>query len=285
MTDDRLSRRLELLADRASGGLDAASEAELETLLAGHPTGQDDSMDLAAAAVDLAFLESGETPEEPMPGHLRARILAGAPGSAGWASGSSGSRDAVGSSVRVAPSGSVWTRWLPWSFALASLLLVVWMWNRPPGVPQGAEVTPPAHVDPTSAELWAQLLDRDPAALRLEWTATEDPAADGAAGGVLWSDLEQNGFMTFRGLAANDPSVMQYQLWIFDANRDDRYPVDGGVFDVPPGATEVVVPIRAKLGVDQPVLFAVTAERPGGVVVSSRERIVLVAQPATETGG
>ena len=41
--------------------------------------------------------------------------------------------------------------------------------------------------------------------------------------------------MRFRGLAANNPTQIQYQLWMFDAERDERYPVDGGVFDVPAG--------------------------------------------------
>jgi hypothetical protein len=58
------------------------------------------------------------------------------------------------------------------------------------------------------------------------------------------------------------------------------YPVDGGVFEIPADGGEVVIPIEAKLPVGQPTLFAVTVEPPGGVVVSSRERIVLVAQPA-----
>jgi hypothetical protein len=33
--------------------------------------------------------------------------------------------------------------------------------------------------------------------------------------------------------------------------------------------------------VAEPALFAVTVERPGGVVVSSRERIALLAKPET----
>jgi hypothetical protein len=40
---------------------------------------------------------------------------------------------------------------------------------------------------------------------------------------------------------------------------------------------EVVEPIRAAIQVFVPKLFAVTVERPGGVVVSKRERIVLTA--------
>ncbi len=45
-------------------------------------------------------------------------------------------------------------------------------------------------------------------------------------------------------------------------------------------AGEVVVPILAKLHVDHATLFAVTVERPGGVVVSKRERIVVTAKPS-----
>ena len=88
----------------------------------------------------------------------------------------------------------------------------------------------------------------------------------------------QKGYMRFRGLAKNDPRVAQYQLWIFDKTRDDTYPVDGGVFDVDKDTGDVIVPIRAKINVNEATLFAVTIERPGGVVVSKRERIVVTAK-------
>ena len=52
--------------------------------------------------------------------------------------------------------------------------------------------------------------------------------------------------------------------------------MDGGVFDVSADG-EVIVPIDPKLGVVDPTLFAVTIEKPGGVVVSSRERLPLLA--------
>ena len=84
--------------------------------------------------------------------------------------------------------------------------------------------------------------------------------------------------MRFSGLRPNDPTKEQYQLWVFDEKRDDRYPVDGGVFDVPPGVSEVIVPIHTKLEVDKPVLFAVTREKPGGVVVSDRSQLVIAAK-------
>ena len=83
--------------------------------------------------------------------------------------------------------------------------------------------------------------------------------------------------MRFTGLAVNDPTQYQYQLWIFDKARDEKFPVDGGVFDVS-STGEVTVVISPKLHVTDATLFAVTIEKPGGVVVSKRERIVVTAQ-------
>ena len=44
------------------------------------------------------------------------------------------------------------------------------------------------------------------------------------------------------------------ELWkdARDAERDERYPVDGGVFDVPAGSDEVFVAIDAKVDVRTP---------------------------------
>ena len=97
---------------------------------------------------------------------------------------------------------------------------------------------------------------------------------------MVWDNSKQRGYLRFSGLPANDPERSQYQLWIFDAKRDDRYPIDGGVFDIPAGATEVVIPINARLAVNEPAMFAVTIEGPGGVVVSAREHIVALAKVA-----
>jgi anti-sigma-K factor RskA len=130
----------------------------------------------------------------------------------------------------------------------------------------------------TATALRDSIATSDAAALQLEWSATTDDAAVGASGDVVWSARDQAGVMRIRGLQPNDPTQSQYQLWIFDAARDERFPVDGGVFDVPAGDGEVLVPIDASLPVRQAMLFAVTVERPGGVVVSDRERIVLVAE-------
>jgi hypothetical protein len=132
---------------------------------------------------------------------------------------------------------------------------------------------------PPSEDPEPELLATAGDAATLAWQATGDAAARGASGDVVWSPSQQRGYMRFRGLAPNDPKVAQYQLWIFDKLRDDRFPVDGGVFDVTSGG-ELIVPISAKLPVGDAALFAVTVEAPGGVVVSKRERIVVTAAPA-----
>ena len=98
-----------------------------------------------------------------------------------------------------------------------------------------------------------------------------------ARGEVVWNGAEQRGLMKFVGMKRNDPRESVYQLWIFDGERDERYPVDGGVFSIAREG-EVTVPIVAKLPVGRAVLFAVTVEVPGGVVVSKRERVVVTAK-------
>ena len=94
----------------------------------------------------------------------------------------------------------------------------------------------------------------------------------------MWSTASQQGYMTLRGLPVNDATQEQYQLWIIDPSRDDK-PVDGGVFDIA-STGESIVPIQAKLRVDKPTVFAITVEKPGGVVVSDQKRLPLLAKVA-----
>jgi anti-sigma-K factor RskA len=244
-------RLVELLADRATQGLSREEARELEALLRQHPDVDPDALDRVAAAVYLATAPRDETP---LPGALRARIERVAPTEA------RPTRDPG----RRAPQRTTRLRLLAaagWAIA-ASLAFVMF---RPPDLRE---------MDPAARR--AELLERAPDVVRVAWTKTEDPAAANAEGDVVWSDSRQEGFMRFRGLAPNDPTRTQYQLWIFDVERDERYPVDGGVFDVRADG-ETIVPIRAKLRVAHPRLFAISVERAGGVVVSGRERLPLVA--------
>jgi len=102
--------------------------------------------------------------------------------------------------------------------------------------------------------------------------------AELASGDIVWDARSQRGFLRLQGFIPNDPERAQYQLWIFDAARDDRYPIDGGVFDVAPGRDALIVPMHPTLPVSRAVAFAITVERPGGVVVSAREKVVAFAQ-------
>ena len=179
-----------------------------------------------------------------------------------------------------------------WIAAAACLLLAIGALARrspPPPIVSlpGATTTPTAIssatpapttvASTTPAELREKLLAAEGSS-RAEWSPTKDPLGRAATGEVVWNNELQKGTMRFKGLAKNDSSRAQYQLWIFDKTRDDKYPVDGGVFDVDDETGDVVVPIRATLAVNSPTLFAVTLEKPGGVVVSKRERIVVTAK-------
>jgi len=81
----------------------------------------------------------------------------------------------------------------------------------------------------------------------------------------------------------NDTTKETYQLWIFDKTQDPATPIDGGTFDIKSGG-EVVIPVNAKLKAKGPQMFAITIEKPGGVVVSKRGKIAALAKVETPAG-
>jgi hypothetical protein len=289
--DERLD---DLLATRAIERLSPAEQEELNEFTARYPDADFDSLERVAASLAISGLRI-----EPLPAALRARIEADA--ELLLSGRAQPQTEAVVTQFPARPPRPA-TAWGGWFAAAAALVMAVVGWLQVDRLDQDRSALAARQAvlegsvarlernlaekdaalaelqDPSPAGLMAALQAR-PETLVLPWSATDDPAAGGAEGAVLWNPAEQAGLMRFRGLEANDPTVAQYQLWIFDAERDDRFPVDGGVFDVPAGAEEVLVPIRARLPVGEAVLFAITVEAPGGVVVSSRERIALVAQP------
>ncbi|MBX9627510.1 MAG: anti-sigma factor, partial [Gemmataceae bacterium] len=99
----------------------------------------------------------------------------------------------------------------------------------------------------------------------------------GPGGRVIWDAAKQEGYLEVRGLAPNDPARRQYQLWIVDAGRPDKEPVDGGVFDVGPDGS-ALVPVRAALPIRDAAAFAVTEEAAGGVVVSRQPHLVVLTK-------
>lgn len=259
-------RRHELLADRALFGLSAEELRELEFL--GGDDAAFDELALIAAALDLG-LHGHAMAHQSLPDQLRQRTLQAV-------------RKAVAEERKALPPivpGSVERRvanelprrdWLGWAVAAAALAVAAFSLGRQPNL---GDLSP--------FDLRSELLaaaKREPGSVfQADWTKTEDPAAKAASGKVIWSDKLQRGVMEISGLEANDPKQNQYQLWIFDADRPEATPVDGGVFDIPAGQKEVVVPIDARLPITKATLFAITVEKPGGVVVSDRKRLPLLA--------
>lgn len=271
-------RLADLLGQQATEGLSDADRRELAELLTAYPEADPQALEVTAAALFLA----GDWKEEPMPDSLRIRL-----GSAAAEFGAGASRvvpiSAAGARLREGKLPVSRSSGLAWFAAAASVVLAIGAWiPRLDDQQQGkVDLLSQASQDSATLAVARQRLLASSMPLQKEWSATEDPASTAVTGDVVWDAASQTGYMRFAGLPANDPGTLQYQLWIFDETRDDRYPVDGGVFNIPSGGGEVVVPILAKLPVGSPKLFAVTIERPGGVVVSSRERIVAVAAVST----
>ena len=270
--DERL---LDLLADRALEALEPAEAAELDRLLVGAGAGfEPEALDAAAGALAV-----GGVAVEPVPEGVMTRLGALADA---WADGAlnedqpeptpavAGRIDPVIAARRSDAPSAAWG----WVAAAACLVLAAIAWLAQPA---GAPETPVVAAGVTDA--FRTDVDGAAGLVQIAWTATEDPAAaDGVTGEVRWDPATQQGYMTFDGLAANDPTVEQYQLWIFDAERDAAHPVDGGVFDIPAGGGEVAIRIDPRVPINEATLFAITVEPPGGVVVSTRERLPLLAQ-------
>ena len=261
--DERLG---ELLMQRTTGALSAPEADALAQALAKLPPGELAHWERAAAELAAAFAAADVSSREAMPADLAARIV-------------SGGEAIVRSQPRVAdviatPMQSRRTSPLAWSGWMAAAAALALWFAAPRTVVRAPDARPVRNV----AQLRDSLLTSGAVAEQLPWTVTKDSSAVSASGDVVWSNTAQRGVMRIVGLQPNDRTRWQYQLWIFDKTRDQKYPVDGGVFDMPAGASEILVPIDARVPVGDAVMFAVTVEHAGGVVVSTRERIALLAQ-------
>jgi hypothetical protein len=290
---------IDLLIKQVTEGLSPDEQRGLDVM--DSETSSEHLRDLERASAAIAV--AGSAGGEPLPEALKRRLVqdaerhfARASAAGGAISADSGAAEAVslaeGRRADAAaprsdggarrPSPALRGAW-GWLAAAACLVVAVVAWNRRPASPPVVEVKPPPvqatvpppapPAPPTPAEERARLLAKSDA-IKVTLGATKDPSAAGVSGDVVWDQATQRGFVRFAGLAPNDPAVHQYQVWIFDGGRDKRYPVDAGVFDIPANSSEVVIPIHAALQVISPKAFAVTVEKPGGVVVSGREHVV-----------
>ena len=249
----------ELQVARLLFGLSLDEQAEYDDLARQMPAEELDQFGTVVASLDVLW---SKMQSEPLPEHLRGAIRIRAEQELASKPLTSLAEPSINATAAMRVRD-----YLPLLVSAACLLLAVFTWiaNRP-----AAE-----KARPDVAQLRAELIATNEGLVQANWSAGPTPIKD-ATGDLVWSGTRQQGFMRFRGLPVNAPTKEQYQLWIFDKNQSDATPIDGGVFDVN-STEESIVPINAKLRVREPFMFAVTIEKPGGVVVSSRERLPLLA--------
>lgn len=291
MNEELQESIIDLLIQKATFGLAQEELQQLERLKTEAGIKEDDSFDIAAAAIGLVDLEI----DEHLPAHLNARIAASADEFFAAAPHSENSplavktdkvagEDEYQKTFTVEPRRS-WN-WLGWAVAAAAcvaLAVNVWFTQMNPS-PVATNVPTPT-LSPeklTPEQEYASLVASQPNMTKASWVTGNMKDLKEIGGEVVWSDEKQKGFMRLRGLPVNDKGKETYQLWIFDKTQDKATPIDGGTFDVEKNG-EVIIPINAKLKAQGPELFAITVEKPGGVVVSKRGKIAALATVETKT--
>ncbi len=247
---------LELLVLRATEGLNAEQAEELNGLLSRNGLDDTAEFDLAAAAAANAFgLERAKHIDD-VPEALKAKLRKDA---------DRFFAEPQQNVVELRPRSNRSSGW-NWGWATAAVLALVLIATNfvGPDIPSSIE---------TQRE---RLIADAEGTTVIPWAAPADREFAGVEGNVVWNDERQEGYMLLTGMPANDPATSQYQLWLVDPDRDEN-PVDGGVFDIPADASSVVIPIDAKLAVNNPKVFAITREQPGGVVVSKGPLLVIAS--------
>lgn len=266
----------DVLADEAAAALSDADRREFETLLrAASPTERDAYL-RAAALVQVTCLRGDASGTHRMPERLRQRLAE--QGQAIVARQSTPAVADIGAArerrrAATAPATTTATGPAPrqgraaalGGWAVAACLAVALAANLL------GSATGIGDADPARGR--AAML-ADSATVTLPWSGGDGRYA-GVSGDVVWNDATQSGFLRLVGMPVNEPGKAQYQLWIIDPERDS-HPVDGGVFDVG-SSGEVIIPVQARLSVDRPTTFAITLEKPGGVVVSAGPLLVVAS--------
>lgn len=262
-------RLIDLMVEDATQGLSPQDEMELSSAIA-----QDDvirieaeAYAMAATAVELALTKPSQV--EALPAHLRARLIETAEK---IAAPTQPDLKLAGTAAQTTakPTGFSFTdgKMFGWYAAIAALIALAFVIAVETPQPAGTTNT-----EPTLAEQYESLsTDADTVAASWGFNADGgDEAYANITGEVIWNADEQTGYMKLAGLPVNDPTEIQYQLWIVDASRstdvENTNRVDGGVFNIP-AEGEVIVPINAKLLARDAAAFAITVESPGGVVES-----------------
>jgi len=288
MNEEQKDIFFDLLTKKAIYGLDAAEQAQLDAMDPGNAELEFNSLEMAAAAISMM----GAADDEPMPASLRSKIIADANAfvveqneqTVAWPPTTNDDDKGYVTDVEEKSSGS-WLGWLGWASAAVAciaLALNLWFTRVQPGPGPEIAKAPPVETPRTlsPAELRDEMLRAATDTIKATWAVGNVKELTQVVGDVVWSDQKQAGYMRLKGLPVNDATKEQYQLWIFDKNQDKATPIDGGVFNVS-AEGEVVIPINAKIAAASPEMFAITVERPGGVVVSKRGKIAALAKVET----
>ena len=214
MTAEKKRRIRELQSDRALDALTRAERDELARLLTETSTADDATFDLAAAAVDLA---ASPPSRDPMPAALAAKIERAAklvvverPKLE-----RAQSTTAAGSQVVVMPVADSrsperdWTRWGGWLAAAAVACVFV-----------GQSVRASRAVVPATTA-------SGPASRVI---AIAPAGASPVSGELSWSDAASRGELRLHNLPAGN-----YEVWIEDGARGERYLLAAGAFTAAEG--------------------------------------------------
>jgi hypothetical protein len=290
MNQDKQDMLYDLLVKKAVYGLDDEEQRRLDELDSGSANREFKSLEITAAAINMA----GLTDEEPLPEHLYSKIAADAPKWVGAEEPASQTADEPWPPVRTGremfadaepPRRSIFG-WLGWAAAAAACIALaanIWMTRFQPNEQVKVQPTPAASPRPsTPDEMLAQFESTTPDLVRANWAPGNVKEMRDVTGEVVWSDEKQAGYLRIRGLAVRTAPEYCYQLWIFDKVQDKATPIDGGIFDVN-SEGEIIIPITTKIPAQGPTMFALTIERHGGVVVSKRDKIAAIAKVENRT--
>ena len=281
MSEDKKEIMLDLLCKQAVYGLDEQETLQLEQL--GYDDAENESIDLTVASLGLIGLET----KQEMPTHLQSKILAKAESFfavQGDAAPALPVREFVVNKTMVAKPWFAWLGWAAAAAACVALAITIFMPRTGTEIAGGKVAPAPTQEEkPDPAIQRQQLIDSSGNLLVAKIGKGTVKEIDNVTGDVVWSDDKQKGYIRIKGLPKNDAVKETYQLWIFEDNQGSKTPIDGGTFDINSDG-EVIIPIDAKLKARNPNMFAITIEKPVGVVVSGREKIAALAKIETHTG-
>ncbi|HXF42356.1 MAG TPA: anti-sigma factor [Pyrinomonadaceae bacterium] len=276
-------RTIERLCDAvlASEHITLSDTGSISTQLTDAELREAEKLELAASALMLATLDE----LEPMPSHVKARLRVTAQqfldenASPSVATQPLEAATHIHDEIIATPQRRLFD-WLGWAIAAIACVVLginLYLTRTDNNALIVQNPTPTPVSTPTLAQQREMLIQTAPDVRIAEFKPGNVKGLEGLRGDIVWSDSKQAGFMRFSNLPKNDPEREAYQLWIFDETQKPETPIDGGVFDITADG-EVIIPITPKLRAKNPSAFAVTIEKPGGVVVSSREKIAALAR-------